>query len=100
MNGVVYVAFKEPINQHPQKCRLGVCEKIPTMSEGRGLFSYIVSNDADDIFREVYETFNDIKETNYDPDNDAWMLPLNVVDKWITSAASLLKADFEHFKTC
>ena len=71
MNDTIYVAVKLPITTHPQKCRIGVCEGMPTIDDGWQLFSYVVSNDADNIYSNVIDTIIDVKETNFDLENKA-----------------------------
>ena len=71
---------------------------MPIDDEGWQLFSCVVSNDADNIYSHVIDTIIDVKETNYDLENEAWLLPLNGLDGLITSAAKLCKAVFRHFK--
>ena len=98
MNDTIYVAVKLPITTHPQKCRIGVCEGMPTIADGWQLFSYVVSNDADNIYSNVIDTIIDVKETNFDLENKAWILPANSLDKLMILVSSSLKSDIQHFK--
>ena len=88
MNDTIYVAVKLPITTHPQKCRIGVCEGMPTIDDGWQLFSYVVSNDADNIYSNVIDTIIDVKETNFDLENKAWILPANSLDKLMILVSS------------
>ena len=88
MNNTVYTAVKAPITRHPQKCRIGVCNGTPTLEEGWILFSSIVSEDAEEVYAHIAELLDDIRETNYDAENAAWMVPVNALDKWMTSRAN------------
>ena len=91
MNNMVYTAVKAPITKHPQKCRIGVCNGTPTVEEGWILFSSIISEDADEIYTCIMELLNDIRETNYDVENAAWIVPINALDKWVTSRANYIQ---------
>ena len=71
---------------------------MPTIDDGWQLFSYVVSNDADNIYSNVIDTIIDVKETNFDLENKAWILPANSLDKLMILVSSSLKSDIQHFK--
>ena len=60
------------------------------LKEGEELYSSMKGEDAETIHAELAECLNDIKASNYDAVNDAWMIPLRVLDRWMTSSAELL----------
>lgn len=99
MNDTIYIAVKMPMTTHPQKCRIGVCKGTPVVDNGWQLFSYVVSSDADNIYSEVINTIIDVKNTNFDFKDDAWLLPANSLDKLMILVSSSLKADIQYFKT-
>ena len=100
MNNTVYIACKTPITQHPELCRIGMCSGTPTLGIGWNLFSSITSDDAEQIHSNMLESLDTVRNTNYDAANDAWMLLATVLDKWMTSRASLLKSEFQHQQYC
>ncbi len=93
-NDTVYIAYKEPLNQHPQKCRIGVCVGTPVLDTGWRLFSYAKGEYADEIYADILKTLNDVRGTNYDSENEAWVLPINGLDGMIVAAVKLLRARY------
>jgi hypothetical protein len=87
----VYVIGKEPMTQHPQKCRIEICDKIPTPPKGWILYSSITTVDAEEIYSSVTEILNEIHETNYDPAECSWMIPIVVLNKWMISRSELIR---------
>ena len=83
MNTTVYTAVKAPTTQHPQKCRIGVCNGTPVLEEGWILYSSLITENADEIHARVMGILNDVRETNYDAGNAAWMIPIAILDKWM-----------------
>ena len=91
MNTTVYTAFKAPIAQHPQKCRIGVCDGTPILDDGWVLYSSLITENADRICSEVTKSLNEVRETNYDAESDAWMITVACLDKWMTSSEELIQ---------
>ena len=92
MNTTVYTAVKAPTTQHPQKCRIGVCNGTPVLEDGWILYSSLITGNAEDIHTRVMKMLNDVRKTNYDAENDAWLIQISVLDYW-------MKTDCEIYKT-
>lgn len=106
MCDTVYVAYKEPLEQHPQIGRVGICNGTPILEKGWSLFSYMTGEDAETIFSSLVEDLNKVQESQkeipevqkqilgmppvHDADKDFWRLPIKVLDGWMLSAEKLL----------
>jgi hypothetical protein len=97
-NDIVYIAYKEPMNQHPQKCRIGVCAGMPVLDEGWRLFSFARGEYADKIYSDILGSLNDVGGTNYDSENEAWLLPINGLDRLLAAEAKDDKFQLQYFK--
>ena len=98
----IYVAYKEPFEQHPQIGRVGICNGTPILEKGWGLFSYMTGEDAETIFSSLIKDLNEVQEAQkeipeeqkqilgmldvHDADKDFWRLPIRVLDGWMLSA--------------
>ena len=91
VNDTVYVACKHQAGRHPERCRIGVCRGTPALEDGWSLFSTMKGESTDGVYAAVMQSLNDIKATNYDAVNEAWMIPAVVLDKWMTSSAEILQ---------
>lgn len=96
MNDTVYTAVKAPMTQHPQKCRIGVCNGTPVLEDDWLLYSSLITEYADKIFAEVNDTLNDVRATNFDTENNAWMIPIAVLDRWMTANEELFQIRYSN----
>ena len=91
VNDTVYTAIMSPAGQHPSKCRIGVCSGTPILESGWILHSSLITGNAERIYAEIIELLNSLRKQNYDAENDAWMVPINALDKWMTSCEKRLR---------
>ena len=93
-NDTVYLAYKKSLNRHPQECRIGICGGTPVLDAGWHLFSYVKGEYADEIYTDILKSLNDLRETNFDLNDAAWLLPINGLDGMLAVEAKLLRARY------
>ena len=101
MDTTVYTAVKAPMKglHDLQKCRIGLCNGTPTLEDGWILFSSLITDDAEKIYAAVRKTdLHRLPQGNYDAGDDSWLVPIFVLDGWVTSKEELihLKSTVRH----
>lgn len=118
----VYVAYKEPMEQHPQIGRVGICNGTPILEDGWSLYSYMTGENAEDIYSSVMKEIHEINASHknipeeesrllgmlpfYDAENDFCRILIKFLDGLMISAEHLLhigdntKTEMQYFPVC